>query len=74
MDFATVMNEVEAWPVEERFRLFEALWERLIESGYCSDLTAEQKEELDRRLAALDHDPRSVFSWEQVQLDAKRAG
>ena len=72
MDIPAVMREIDAWPVEDRIRLLEALWERL--GNYSPEISAEDRAELDRRLDAYEADPEKVLGWEQVEADAKRAG
>jgi len=70
MDLQTVLATVDSWPVEDRLRLMEAIWDRLIDQGYEPDLTPEMKAELDRRLDALDKKPGAVTPWEVVEARA----
>jgi putative addiction module component (TIGR02574 family) len=72
MDVQTVVNEVGSWPVEDRLRLMEEIWEGLLDQGYEPELTEMQKVELDRRLADDDAAPDDVVSWEEVKADALR--
>jgi putative addiction module component (TIGR02574 family) len=72
VDLTTVLREVEAWPVEERLRLVETVWDRMIDSGEAPDLTDAQKAELERRLDALEAHPDHVISWEDVQAYVRR--
>ena len=51
MDVTAVLREVERWPVEDRIRLVEEVWDRLVDQGHEPELTDEFKAELDRRLA-----------------------
>jgi putative addiction module component (TIGR02574 family) len=44
-------------------RLIEAVWDRLLDAGAQPELTAAQRAELDRRIAALEADPNEVVSW-----------
>jgi putative addiction module component (TIGR02574 family) len=71
MDLTAVLRAVDSWPVEERLRLVEAIWERIIETGAEPELTEAQRVELDRRLAALEAVPEDVVPWEAVQEYAK---
>ena len=50
---AVKLSELLALPVEERLKLVEALWESVAECPEALELTAAQKQELDRRLAAV---------------------
>jgi putative addiction module component (TIGR02574 family) len=72
MDMTAVLRAVDAWPVEERLRLVEAIWERIIETGAEPELTEAQRVELDRRLAALETTPADVVPWEAVQEYVRR--
>ena len=72
MDLTTVLQEVDSWPVEERLRLMEAVWDRLVDTGEAPELTGPQRAELDRRMAALDSNPDDVIPWDQVQEHLRR--
>ena len=69
MDFHAVLTEVETWPVEDRIRLINELWDRLLDQGHEPELSEEQKAELDLRLAEDDADPDDVVSWEEAKRD-----
>lgn len=49
----------------EKFELLDALWEDL--EAHTSTLSAEQAEELDRRIAAYEKNPPVGLPWEQVK-------
>ena len=66
VDPATVLQAVQAWPVEEQLDFAFRLWDQLVEGGWQPELTDELKAELDRRLAAYKADPTNVLTWEQV--------
>lgn len=54
--------------VAERLQLVEDIWDSLVEDRpETLGLTAEQCEEVQKRLAAHDHDPASAQPWEQVR-------
>ena len=53
--------------VAERILLVEEIWDSIAEEVNASDLTQAQKDELDRRLAAMGADPRAGSSWEEVK-------
>lgn len=66
---ATLLEEAEKLPVEERLELVEALWDSI---GADADLERLpmpkwQREELARRLADFDADPEAGSSWEEVR-------
>jgi putative addiction module component (TIGR02574 family) len=70
MDLKTVLTEVYAWPVSDRIRLVNEIWDRLVEQGHEPMLSDEQKAELDRRIAEDDAAPDDVVSWEEVRAQA----
>ena len=75
MDLISVLREVDAWPIEDRVLLVQELLDRLVDQGYESELSEDQRDELDRRLAADEEAPEDVVSWEEVKAeDLKRAG
>ncbi|MDO9452538.1 MAG: addiction module protein [Stagnimonas sp.] len=55
-------------PVSERIELVEDIWDSIAEdTGGNVPLSAEQRAELHRRLAAHQADPSSSLPWEQVR-------
>ena len=73
MDMATVLQEIDSWPVEDRIRLVQAVWDRLVDVGAHPEVTEAQKADLDRRLAALEANPNDVVSWEAIKDYVRRA-
>ncbi len=67
MDYQSVLNEVETWPIDDRIRLVEDVWDRLVDQGYEPELTEEMKAELDRRVEEMDRNPGSGVPWEEVK-------
>jgi putative addiction module component (TIGR02574 family) len=67
VDVITVLREVETWSLEDQVQLAQQLWDRLEGQGYEPELTADQKAELDQRLAAYEADPQSGSNWEEVK-------
>jgi putative addiction module component (TIGR02574 family) len=51
----------------ERLELVEELWDSIADEDQALELTAEQREDLDRRLAEADADPAGGSSWEEVR-------
>ena len=51
----------------ERLELLEDLWDSLADDDSALQLTAEQREDLDRRLREADADPEGGSSWEEVR-------
>jgi putative addiction module component (TIGR02574 family) len=68
MDYQAVLDEVESWPVGERARLAQEIWDRLAaDQEGRGDLSDEMKAELDRRVEELDRDPGSGVPWEEAR-------
>jgi putative addiction module component (TIGR02574 family) len=72
MDLSTVMTAVGSWPVDDRLRLMEELWDQLADEGYEPELSDELKAKLDRRLASLDANPENVTTWEAITERVRR--
>jgi len=54
-------------PAAERLELVEELWDSIADEDKALDLTPEQREDLDRRLAEADADPTGGSPWEDVR-------
>jgi len=67
MDYQTVLNEVESWPIDDRVRLVQDVWNQLVDRGYEPGLTEEMKAELDRRIEEMDRNPNAGVPWEDVK-------
>ena len=70
MDMQKIIATVDTWPVEDRLRLIESLWDRLSGRGIDLEPTEDFKAELDRRIDDLDRNPDSVVPWEVVEARA----
>jgi putative addiction module component (TIGR02574 family) len=67
MDYQSVLNEVESWPIDDRLRLVQDVWDRLVDQGHEPELTEELKAELDRRIEEMDRNPDSGVPWEEAK-------
>ncbi len=67
MDISTILHEVNRWPLDERLRLIDAVWEGIGDAGQNVPLPESHREELQRRIAALDADPSIGIPWEVVK-------
>jgi putative addiction module component (TIGR02574 family) len=67
MDMATLLKEIEAWPIENQVEFVQRAWDQIVDSNREADLTEEEKAELDRRLAAREANPKSGSSWQEVK-------
>jgi putative addiction module component (TIGR02574 family) len=62
---ATLPDSISSLSEAEKFELLDALWADL--EAHSSTLSAEQAEELDRRIAAYEKNPPAGTPWEQVK-------
>ena len=67
MDYQMILSEVESWPVDERSRLVQDLWDRLPDGGPESVIGEAMKAELDRRIEEMDRNPEAGVPWEAVK-------
>ena len=72
MDLKAVVTEVRSWPVEDRLRLIEEVWDEISDEGYEPELTEDLKALLDRRLEALDADHGNVLTWDEIKAHVRR--
>ena len=63
-------DELSRLSVDERLELIGQLWDSLEHESL--PLTSAQQHELDRRLAAFDHERAEGLSWEQVRGELER--
>jgi putative addiction module component (TIGR02574 family) len=71
MDVSTTLAQIAAsLPVDERLFLVEAIWDTIAAEPNQPELTAAQRQELERRLAAHAASPENVVPWEQVKAEA----
>ena len=72
MDLEAVLSVVKTWPADIRRRLVEEVRDGLEAESDEPELTEELKAKLDRRLAALDANPRDVTTWEAIAEYVRR--
>jgi putative addiction module component (TIGR02574 family) len=69
MSFQDVLAEVDSWPIEDRIRLVQEVWDRLADQGHEPELSDAMKAEIDRRLATHAANPDAAIPWEQVEAE-----
>lgn len=67
MDYETVLHEVESWPVDDRVKLVQDVWDGLVDQGYEPELTEAMKAELDRRIEEMNRNPGAGIPWDEVK-------
>ncbi|MCH7490621.1 MAG: addiction module protein [Gemmatimonadetes bacterium] len=60
--------------IPERIQLVQDIWDSIAAETEALPLTAEQQEELDRRLEEHRRDPDSAIPWEQVREELYKRG
>ena len=53
MDYQSVLNEVETWPIDDRIRLVRDMWDRLVDTGHKPELDENMKAEINSRIEVL---------------------
>ena len=71
MDVMTIMKEVGNWPVEDRLRLIEEVWDSLSDRASGAVLSETHKQDLQRRLDAYRDNPNTGSSWDEVKSRLK---
>ena len=64
-------SEIRELSIEQRLELVGEIWDSIIEETDPSELTDEQKTELDRRLAAHENNPKAGAPWAEVKARLK---
>lgn len=59
--------EIDKLSVDERLELIDALWESITDRDALFELTEEEKQELDRRVADAEAHPETSMTWEEVR-------
>ncbi len=61
------LEDILGLSVSERMQLVEDIWDSIAASPEALPITEQQRQELDRRLAAHARDPSEVRSWDQIR-------
>ncbi|MCP5351901.1 MAG: addiction module protein [Chromatiales bacterium] len=67
---AQLLDQALHLSIDERIELAEALWNSVLETGAEPDLSAQQRDELDRRIADMAENPDDGVSWEAAKAAA----
>lgn len=67
----SLLNEILKLPLSDRIWLLEEVWESIEADQAELELTAAQREELEKRLAAYQAAPSEGFTWEEVQAKVR---
>ena len=72
MDITATLNEIAALKVEDRIRLVQAMWDSIAAEQAYPELTDEQKQELDKRIAESDAESDNVMTWQEVRNSIRK--
>jgi putative addiction module component (TIGR02574 family) len=71
MDITATLNEIATLSIEERINLVQHIWDSIAAEQTFAELTDQQKQELDRRIADHENDPENVMTWEEIKASIK---
>lgn len=66
-------TEIRKLSLAERLLLVEEIWESIVEGTDACELTDEQQQELDRRIAAHKDNPKAGSTWDEVKARIRAA-
>lgn len=66
MNLTQTIREIETLSINERIDLAQAIWDSIADAQVYPDLTMEQQQELDRRIADTDANPETVVTWGEI--------
>ncbi len=66
------ISELKRLSVAERILLVEELWDSIAQDSELPPITDAQRQELERRLAAFETNPRAGASWDEVKQRLRR--
>lgn len=72
MSVSAKLPGIEQLSIEEKLTLMEEIWEDICTEKSALELTPEQVEEIDRRLAELEAHPERVIPWEEIKADYRK--
>jgi putative addiction module component (TIGR02574 family) len=73
MDITATLNQIKTLDLNDRIQLVQAIWDTIADEQEYPDLTDEEKQELDRRIAEHDENPGGVLTWEELNAVTKKS-
>jgi putative addiction module component (TIGR02574 family) len=71
MDIATALNEIATLSIEERINIVQEIWDSIAAEQACTELTDQQRQELDRRIADNEQNSDDMMTWEEIKASIK---
>lgn len=72
MSVATIIEQIEELNPDEKADLVYQVWNQLVDSGWQPPLSESHAAVIDRRLQALDANPRAVLTWDEIVAYVRR--
>ncbi len=72
MDITATLNEINTLKVEDRILLVQAIWDSIAAEQAYPELTDEQKQELENRIADSDANSDNVMTWQEVRESIRK--
>jgi putative addiction module component (TIGR02574 family) len=69
---AAILKVIASLPRDEQIELVEAVWDGLVANDAAPEVSDAQRQELDRRLDALEQAPTATLSWDEVRARVGR--
>lgn len=67
MDLSQTLAEINALPIEDRLRLVHEIWDGIAAEKPVIEPSGAQRQELDRRIAALEANPDDLISRDELR-------
>jgi putative addiction module component (TIGR02574 family) len=71
MDFTSILQEISSWPVDDRVRLVQAVWDEMADEAPVERIE-DWEAELERRDAELEAHPERAVRWEEIDAHLRR--
>jgi putative addiction module component (TIGR02574 family) len=66
MDITATLDQIKTLGLNDRIQLVQAIWDSIADDQAYPELTDDEKQELDRRIAEHDAEPDNVLTWEEL--------
>jgi putative addiction module component (TIGR02574 family) len=67
LDISVTLNKIKALSIADRIKIVQEILESIAAEQTYPDLTAAQKQELDRRITDYESNPDDVMTWKEIK-------
>jgi putative addiction module component (TIGR02574 family) len=67
MDIIATLDQIKTLDLSDRIQLVQAIWDSIADEEAYPELTDDEKQELDRRIAEHNAEPDHVLTWEELK-------